>query len=256
MENANQTQLKLHSQKIHSNLRAALKSAKAKGYVLGVSGGVDSAVVLALCAKAVGSPRVTALLMPSSITSKKDAGDAQFLCKKFRVKSISVPIAKLAKDFAIASNKLGKSTPVEKGNSCARIRMALLYDYARKHSYLVAGTGDKSEIMLGYFTKFGDGGVDILPLGSLYKTEVQQLALQLGIPKPIAFKQPSPNLWKNQTAEKEIGAKYSELDSTLKMLEKKIPLAQIKRKVSPRIVSLVLGRMKISGHKKRMPPVL
>lgn len=197
---------------IIERLREYLEFSRKDGGIVGVSGGIDSAVTATLLAKATDNFFI--LLMPSSSTPKVDLEDSLVIVKMLKAenkyKLINIDeIVKLFGDNVETNDKLIL------GNIKARTRMILLYAYAQKLNYLVVGTGDKSELLLGYFTKYGDGGVDVLPIGDLYKTQVRMLGKCLGLPERIVTKPSSPALWEGQTAEGELGIDYETIDSIL-----------------------------------------
>ncbi len=205
-------------QLLTSFIRDVVNNAGAKGVVVGVSGGVDSATTLALSVKALGKDRVYALIMPdSTVTPQRDVEDAQSLVNSLGVKWYQVDIAPIVDVYksSIPVYEGEEKDLIPLGNLRARIRMTLLYYHANKLNLLVAGTGDRSEILIGYFTKYGDGAVDFLPIGSIYKSQVRRLALKLGVPESIALKPSSPRLWRGHEAEKELGMKYEEIDVIL-----------------------------------------
>jgi len=194
--------------------REVVASAGARGVVVGVSGGVDSATTLALMVRALGADKVFALVMPdSAVTPPEDVKDALSVIDKFGVEYKSIDIKPIVDAYLTASGENPDKRSL--GNLRARIRMSLLYLYANMEGRLVAGTGDRSEILIGYFTKYGDGGVDFLPIGCLYKTQVRMLAKHLGVPPRIAEKPSSPRLWPGQLAEAELGIPYEEIDLIL-----------------------------------------
>jgi NAD+ synthase len=161
-------------------------------------------------------------------------------------------ITPVLKSFAfLPENRLAR------GNLKARIRMAVLYYHANIRSRLVVGTGDRSEVLLGYFTKYGDGGVDLLPLGGLYKTELKVLARHLGIPRSIVDKTSSPRLWEGQTAEGELGLSYELADRILvALVDEGLTAARAKEMLSlGREVDEVAARLKGSAHKREMPHI-
>lgn len=236
--------------KVVSFIGKYFKQAGKKTAVVGVSGGLDSAVTLALCCRALGKKNVIAVLLPSSSNSKKDRKDAKRLAKKLGVKTVHSDIEPALYTFGwLSENRIGRA------NLSARIRMAVLYSLAHKYEGLVVGTGNKSELMLGYFTKHGDGGADLFPLGGLYKTEVKQLAARIGIPKRILSKPPSPALWKGQTAEGELGFSYEEADKVLRAIEKRTPLPVLRRKFGKKQADAICQRMRENRHKRLPAPV-
>lgn len=218
-----------------SFIRGHASEAQANGAVVGLSGGLDSSVVAYLCAKSFDGGLVNALIMPSMSTPKQDTEDAEFIADKLGFNkhrySIDPFLQWYPQDVSLRTL----------GNIKARIRMSLLYAYANEKNLIVVGTGDRSEHALGYFTKYGDGGVDIEPIGDLYKTEVRKLATWLRVPKRIIQKQSSPQLWQGQTAEGELGYDYTELDQIL-MGKRRMPDA--------------IKEMIIKGdHKRAVPPI-
>ena len=181
-----------------------------------MSGGIDSSLTAVLAVKALGNQQVFGLILPdSSLTPKTDTKDAIDLVKSLKIKYKVIELNKIKKQIvtSLPKNKMARA------NLLVRLRMSLLYYYATAMNLLVLGTGDKSEIMLGYFTKYGDGGADLFPIADLYKTEVRSLAQYLGIPAKIIDKKSSARLWKGQTAEGEIGMKYEEIDKILLHIE-------------------------------------
>ncbi len=178
--------------------------------VVGVSGGIDSALSLMLVADAIGNKNITALLMPEKGLSKiEDVKDSIELCKSLKVNYKIIEINSILNNFKMKQNKNSLI------NLKPRIRMLLLYNYASTNNALVIGTSNKTELKLGYFTKYGDGACDIEVIGDLYKTEVWKLAKYLKIPENIINKTPSAGLFKGQSDEAEIGASYTEIDGML-----------------------------------------
>jgi NAD+ synthase len=207
-------------------IRSKVEEANVRGVVLGLSGGVDSATVAKLCALALGPKKVFCLLMPvreNDMETKDANGFAKSLRVNCRLLNIQSIIESISTMLGIASISVPKSElqndHVVLGNIMARVRMILLYAFANKNNCLVMGTSNKSELLVGYFTKFGDGGADFAPLGDLYKTQVYSLAKKLGIPKKICRKVPIAGLWPGQTDESELGISYSELDRILYGIE-------------------------------------
>lgn len=190
--------------------------AKAKGVVLGLSGGIDSAVVAVLCKKVF--PKHTLTLVMPCHSINKDLEDALELAKKFNIFYKIIDLSEIYDLFVsvlLDGKEKKASFKLAEENIKPRLRMITLYYFANKLNYLVVGTGNKTELMVGYFTKYGDGGADILPLGNLLKNQVRELAEYLRIPKKIISKPPSAGLWKGQTDEEEIGVSYEQLDKYL-----------------------------------------
>ena len=199
-------------------IRHTFRSAGAEGIVVGISGGIDSAVAAALCCAAVGADHVTGILLPSDATLKEDISDGTQLCEELGMEERSISISPILKAFECTVPDFDRA-PLLVGNLMARIRMATLYYHANRTGSLVCGTSNKSEYMLGYSTKFGDSAGDIQPIIHLYKTEIYKLARELKIPKNILAKKPSAGLYPAQTDEKEIGFTYGEIDRALISLE-------------------------------------
>ena len=232
--------------KIKDHMRSAVWNARAAGFVIGISGGIDSAVACALAAKAVGPERVLGVSMPVSSNSPQDAADAKALCDALGVRLITVPLGDVQEAFLAKEHITG--TPVLAGNIASRLRMTTLYNIAAANGYLVCGTSNKTEYLIGYSTKWGDGAADVQPLLHLYKKDVYALAEELGIPQEIIDKAPSAGFFEGQTDEADIGLTYQELDSALWNLELNefVPQNAVEEKV--------LGLVLKSEH-KRKPPV-
>jgi len=239
---------------IEKFLSEKLRKIGAKGFVLGVSGGVDSAVVLRLCVRAVGKGKVLGLLMPEKDSPKNDLADSVELCEnegiRYRMIDISQTIESLKKTIG------GKLDRKPLANIKARCRMIVLYHYANSEWRLVVGTSNKSELLLGYFTKFGDGGADLEPIGDLYKTEVWELARRLDLPEKIVKKVPTAGLWRGQTDEGEIGITYSRLDAILLGIELGLARDEVagRAETSVKEVDRIAGMVRLSSHKRKSPP--
>lgn len=239
-------------------IRRKAREAKANGVVLGLSGGVDSAVVAALSAKALGPRRVTALIMPEAETrSDGDVADAIAVANSLGIEYRVIDFTGVYRAFAKCLPVFGRAARVPNGNLRARIRMCLLYYYANRRNLLVAGTGNKSELLQGYFTRYGDGGVDMLPIGGLYKTQVRALARSLGIPERIIAKVPTAGLWPGQSDEAELGIRYEALDKVLAGILAKKTDKRIAGELgmSTALVKKVRGRMRRTEFKRRMPEI-
>jgi len=210
-------------------MRDKVTEAKAEGVLFGLSGGLDSAVVAALSVK-IFPQNTLAIIIPCH-SLEADINDALDFSNKFNIPYKIIDVSKVYDSFIhlLSDKEKEVSFKLAEANIKPRLRMTTLYYFANKLNYLVVGTGNKSELMIGYFTKYGDGGADILPLGNLLKSQVRELAEYLGIPKKIINKPPSAGLWEGQTDEKEIGISYDQLDNYLrtgklnnKIIEKKI----------------------------------
>jgi len=235
-------------------IRRIVKDAEVEGVVVGLSGGVDSAVVGALCLKALGKERLVTLLMPSDFTPAVDIEDADGLAKQWGTKTLRVNISKIADQFYAGLGIEGSK--IARANVHARVRMAFCYYAANGMNLLVAGTGDRSESEIGYFTKFGDGGVDFLPIAHLYKTQVRALGAHLGLPKRIVDKPASPQLWPGHKVSEELPADYDKLDAVLYCLfdEKMQPVKASREAGVPlAVVQRVLEMHRRSAHKRLLP---
>ena len=240
--------------KISRFLNKEVKSRNAKCVVIGISGGIDSTVTAYLSAQALGSDKVLGLLLPDySVTPKIDVKHGLEISKKLNIKYELIDIGKgknhIIKNFP--RNKLAKA------NFLVRLRMAILYYYAATKGGIVVGTADKSELQLGYFTKYGDGGADIFPIADLYKTEVRRIARYMEVPQHIIEKQSSARLWKGQTAEGEIGVSYETIDKILDQINfdkilKNSPIPEIVG-VDQKDVRTVIEWIKNNRHKHELP---
>lgn len=231
-----------------------------KKAVIGLSGGIDSSIAAYLITKALGSKNVTGILMPESrLTSKQSIKDAETVAKKLKIKNYSIEIDNFIDSFSGVNKKINaKKNPYALANAKARARTAILYHIANLTNALVIGTSDKSEIALGYTTKFGDNASDILVIGDLWKTDVIELGKFLKVPKNILQKKPSAELIPGQTAEKELGAAYNILDKILKLyIEDNLSSEEIiKKGFNKKIVKNTVKRVRLNEHKRRMPMIL
>jgi NAD+ synthase len=237
-------------------MRQQLQAAGAGGLIVGLSGGVDSAVVARL-AQLAAPGKVVAALLPCH-SDPQDEEDADLVARHFSLTTVHVDLAG-AYDALIAALQPVMANPdylrnrppldpvrgrVPLANIKPRLRMTTLYFLANTLNYLVAGTGNHSELSVGYFTKWGDGGVDLLPLGRLTKQHVRTMAAELGVPKVIIDRVPSAGLWVGQKDEEEIGFSYAELDRYL---------AEGPQAVAPALAMKVERLMRSSEHKRELP---
>jgi NAD+ synthase len=242
-------------------IREAVMASGAEGVVVGLSGGVDSSVVVALCARSLGSDRVLSIIMPTHFTPREDLEDAEGLAADLGVRHRTIGIDAIC-DRIYESVGADPSNPAQKipmANVRARVRMALLYYFANSENRLVVGTGDRSEILIGYFTKYGDGGADLLPIGHLYKTQVRGMALRLGLPDRIAEKEASPQLYPGHRAIDELPIGYDRLDPILYgLFDRKLGPEEVAElsETPLEIVKEILRRHYSSNHKRRLPPTV
>lgn len=236
-----------HSDQIVAWLQERVTAAGADGFVVGLSGGVDSATTAALAVRAVGAEQVLAALLPCH-SQPKDARLGRLVAETFDIPVVTVS---LDSTFEALMDALPPSDDrLPSANVKPRLRMMALYYLAQSHNYLVLGSGNKTELLVGYFTKYGDGGVDLLPLGALYKTEVWELARELGVPQEVVERPPSAGLWPGQTDEGEMGISYKELDGVLAAIE-----AEETDNIDPATLSKVREMIANSAHKRAMPPI-
>lgn len=199
-------------------VRETAYNAHVKGAVVGISGGIDSAVIVKLCADALGPENVLAVFMPTDVTPKADYEQTRSMCQMWNVRYEVVNIQSAVDAFDRMLIQEGDD-PLQKGNIMARCRMIVLYDKAKRDRRLVYGTTNRSELFMGYMTKFGDGAEDVTPMYDLYKTQVWELAEILGVPQEIIDKTPTAGLWEGQTDEDEMGITYRVLDKALNAWE-------------------------------------
>jgi NAD+ synthase len=240
-------------------LRQRLNHSGARGFVFGLSGGVDSAVVAGLC-QAAAPANVVGVLMPAH-SAPGDEADATLVADHFRIPTIRVDLAPAYDHFSVTLREAMEGLPAEQipdaahtsqdlkaglplANVKPRLRMTTLYFVANTLNYMVAGTGNRSELSIGYFTKYGDGGVDLLPIGGLLKSEVRAAARELGVPDSVIDKPPSAGLWPGQTDEAEMGFTYAELENYL---------TQGADAVSPALAMRIERLIRTSEHKRELP---
>jgi len=196
-------------------LRKSLETSGCEGYVVGVSGGIDSAVSAALAAQAVGAEQVLGVSMPYRASSESSRTDASGLAAQLGIEFLIIDISPMIDAYFPNIEKVDR---LRAGNKMARERMSILFDLAQERSRLVLGTGNRTEICLGYTTWYGDSACSVNPIGELYKCEIRQLAKEIGVPDSIISKPPSADLWADQTDEGEIGLSYDRMDGLLQLL--------------------------------------
>ncbi len=239
--------IKAKVDQITSNLSAYFKKNNITKAVIGLSGGVDSALTAKLAVVVLGKENVTALVLPNNGVNKpKNVRDAQDWASELGIKQHTIAI----NPFIDGYDKLPwESSSLASMNIQARVRMTLLYHYANTNNAIVLGTGNKTELMLGYFTKYGDGACDVLPIGNLNKTEVWEMSEYLGLPEVIVHKTASAELMRDQTDEEEIGMEYAEIDLILKRFEEGgEPQNESEQKLYDRIME--------NKHKGNLPPII
>jgi len=208
-----------------------------KNVFIGISGGIDSALTAFLCVKALGKKRVFGILMPYG--RQTDIIDSFTVVKQLNIKYYQKDIKPIVDKYKISPNKYVLA------NLMSRTRMAILYAYANHKDGLVVGTTNKSEMSVGYFTKFGDGGCDLEPIADLYKSEVYEMSKNLNVPKSIIDKKPTAGLWPDQTDEGEFGFSYGELDKFLQGGH-----------INPELEVKIQDLIKNSEHKRKLPPII
>jgi len=226
-------------------IRGKVVAAKCKGVVLGLSGGMDSSVLAVLCHRAF--PQTTLAVLMPCYSNQEDMAHAKTVANKFSIPTRTVVLDSVFDGLlkVLPDDKVDPDVNrTTQANIKARLRMLTLYYFANRLKYMVAGAGNRDELSVGYFTKYGDGGVDIQPLGNMLKGELKELAKSLGIPEPIINKTPSAGLWEGQTDEGELGFSYDELD---RYLASGKAAAEVKKRIESMIAT--------SEHKRVLPPI-
>jgi NAD+ synthase len=232
-----------------------VERSKAEGVVLGLSGGIDSCTLAALSSRALDSNKVLGLMLFEKETRRgEDVKHAELIAKQFGVKTETVDITPTLEALYRSTPIFDSADKLSKGNVKARTRMIYIYYYANRLRLIVCGSSDKSETMMGYFTKWGDVAADISPIMDLYKTQVRKLAQHIGVPAEIIEKPSSPALWPGQFAENELGIKYEQLDLILFGLERFMKTEEIASQlhIGKQLVDEVKRRWLSAEHKRRM----
>ncbi|MFX1561895.1 MAG: NAD(+) synthase [Promethearchaeota archaeon] len=234
------------AKKIENWLRNYLNQSGKSGFILGMSGGVDSSVVAVLCR--LVTDETLGLILPCGYYISKDISDAQYIAKKCNIETIEYDLTRTYQSLLeVYGVPQTSAIDIPLANLKARLRMLTLYYESNKRNLIVVGTGNRTELAFGYFTKYGDGGVDILPIGNLLKCEVRGLAQHLGIPEHIISKLPSAGLWLGQTDEGELGATYDQLDELV--------AGGTPQGLSSKQISQLRQRIARTQHKRKLPPI-
>jgi NAD+ synthase len=222
--------------------------------VVGLSGGLDSALVVFLAAQALGAENVLAVAMPYSASSPASLAGAQEVAAATGVRLETIPIHPMAEPYL---NSIPEEDRVRRGNVLARLRMVVLFDLSARENALVVGTSNKTELLLGYTTQFGDSACALLPIGDLYKNQVRRLARHVGVPESILQRPPSADLWAGQTDEEEMGFTYEDVDRLfLRMIDERVPPARLLEEGFDRdLIHRVRTLVRRSQYKRLTPPV-
>ncbi len=235
-------------------LRDQLEASGRRGFVIGLSGGIDSAVAAGLAVAAVGADRVRGIMLPYATSSASSLTDARAVADRLCMTVEKVDITPMADAF-LADVPAGER--LRRGNVMARCRMVVLYDRSARDDALVLGTGNRTEGLLGYTTMYGDNACALNPIGQIYKTEVRLLAAHLGLPEAVLVKAPSADLWEGQADEDELGVTYAEVDRLLHALvddglgERQLAALGF----APALVARIASRVRAMAFKRRLPPV-
>jgi NAD+ synthase len=235
-------------------IAAEIRRAGFQRAVVGLSGGIDSSVVTFLCARALGPQNVLAVTMPYKTSSEATRRDSQAIVEQLGVCTVDVPIAEQIDAYF---SRFSDASRLRLANKCARERMTVLYDQSAAFGALVAGTSNKSELLLGYGTQFGDMASAVNPIGDLYKTQLYDLAAYLGVPKEIVMKEPTGDLWVGQTDEGELGFSYAEVDRLLVLLvDRRWRRAELLQAgFAAEFVDRVTTMIRRNHYKRRMPVI-
>ncbi len=235
-------------------IRSEITRVGFKRAVIGLSGGIDSALSCFLAAEALGPQNVLAVRMPYRTSAQDSLDHAQLVIEQTGVQSLTIAITEMVEPLFV---RFPEMSDLRKGNVMARARMIVLYDQSEAFGGLVVGTGNKTEILLGYSTLYGDSACAINPIGDLYKTQVRQLATALGVPRPILEKPPSADLWAGQSDEGELGFTYAEVDQLLYLLvdERYSPEDCVNVGFDADFVANVLARVRRNHFKRTLPPI-
>lgn len=237
-------------------IKAKVCESKTDGVVVGLSGGIDSTLIAYLSCEALGSENVFGIVMPSATTPAEDKIHGVEIAQKLGIDYREIAIDGILNEYLSVSQLEDNNLAI--GNLKARIRMSIIYYFANHKNYLVSGTGNRSEILIGYFTKHGDGACDMEPIGNLYKTDVYKLSKFLDVPPEIIDKPPRAGLWNNQTDEDEIGMTYDLLDQILYLYSEKDRTREEiaeKLEISANDVDMIINKVIRNAHKSKVPEI-
>lgn len=222
--------------------------------VLGLSGGIDSALVAFLAAKAFGPENVLGIMMPYKTSSKESIEHAKMVIDDLGIDSKLIEITPMVEPYFEMNPDMDG---LRRGNRMARERMCILFDYSAKEKALVLGTSNKTELLLGYSTQFGDGASAINAIGDLYKTQIWELSRHMGVPNPLIDKKPSADLWEGQTDESELGFSYAMADEVLyRLIDERYTREEILEEGFPsEVVDSIIRKMKMSQYKRKLPVI-
>lgn len=237
-------------------IREQLRQTSFERLVLALSGGIDSALVAYLAAEAIGAQRLLCVLMPYRTSSETSRTDAEEVVRRLGCASELVDISSMVDAYFDGAGREDAS-PLRRGNLMARVRMSVLYDHSVTWGGLVAGTGNKTEMLIGYTTLYGDSACAMAPIGDLYKSQVRQLSSARGVPEAILTKRPSADLWPGQTDEQELGMSYAQLDRLLHWMVdgRRAPDELVAMGFRPEVVERVQRMVAAAEFKRQMPPV-
>jgi len=245
--------------KIHKFIQDMVEKTGLNGVIINVSGGIDSAVSVHLAVQALGADRVTAITIPErDVTPQSDITDVMLHCKQLNLTCNTVEITSILHVMRDIMPGYDITDRITCGNIRSRLRMMIAYHHANIEGKLVMGTSNKTELLTGFFTKFGDGGVDFMPLGELWKYNIKQLAKYLEIPENIIKKAPSPGFYEGHTDEDELGMSYDNIDLILYSYERGLTIREISHDLSieESEVKRMLNRVKANQHKRANPLIL